>query len=151
MLNHDGHYERLRNELFPVSDNSVRFGRHDGTMYEIKNYGPLVNQLRSNPQFNLEYMGLMVQTIFINAGDELSRNGYFDRTPELEYFRHIRNALGHGNAFHFVGKEPIRPASFKGRTLSQTLNGQTVFFDFMGPGDALDLLEHVELHLRNLP
>ena len=83
MLNHDGHYERLRNELFPVSDNSVRFGRHDGTMYEIKNYGPLVNQLRSNPQFNLEYMGLMVQTIFINAGDELSRNGSSVRQMKL--------------------------------------------------------------------
>jgi hypothetical protein len=150
MLNHDGHYAELRQNLFPISDNSVGFARQDGTMHQVKNYGPLVDQLRSNSSFNIEYMGLLVQTVFLNVGDELARHSYFDRTPELEYFRHIRNALGHGNKFHFTGKEPVRPASFRGRMLSSALNGQSVVFEYMGPGDAMDLLDHIERHLRQL-
>jgi hypothetical protein len=151
MLNHDGHYQQLRSDLFPIVDNSVGFGRTDGSVYRINNCEPLVQQLRANAQFNIEYIGLLFQTVFVNVGDELARNGYFDRTPELEFFRHIRNALGHGNAFNFLRNEPARLAEFNQRVLSRALNGQKVFFDYMGPGDALDLLDHLEAHLRKLP
>ena len=150
MLNHDGHYQALKGELFPIEDHSVNFARYDETMYAIRNYEPLVQQLRSNPQFNLEYMGLLIQTVFINVGDELSRNGYFDHSPELEFFRHVRNALGHGNSFHFLGSEPVRSAILNGRALTASLHGQWVFFNYMGPGDALDLLDQVETHLGSL-
>jgi hypothetical protein len=150
MLNHEGHFDQLKRELFPIPDNSAGFGRSDGTMYRVSNYGPLVHQLRANPQFNLEYIGLLLQTVFVNLGDELARNQYFDKSPELEFFRHVRNALGHGNRFNFVGKEPSRPATFNGRTLSNALDGQTLFFDYMGPGDALDLLDQIEAHLRSI-
>jgi hypothetical protein len=110
----------------------------------------MVDQLRANNQFNIEYMGLLLQTAFLNIGDELARNSYFDKTPELEFFRHVRNAVGHGNKFSFSRSEPIRPAAFRGRSISRTLHGQPVFFEFLGPGDALDLLDHIETHLRTV-
>lgn len=119
-------------------------------MYEIKDYGQSVDQIRSNNQFNIEYMGLLLQTAFMNIGDELSRHSYFDKTPELEFFRHIRNALGHGNKFNCLGNEPVRPAAFRGRSLSRALNGKPVFFDFIGSGDALDLLDRIQAHLLTI-
>jgi hypothetical protein len=151
LLNHDDHYKMLRSELFPIADNSIEFGRHDGTMARIENIGPVVDQLRSNPSFNLEYMGLLVQTVILNIGDELSRNGYFDKTPELEFFRHLRNGLAHGNTFHFSRNEPSRPAAFRGRSISRSLDGQQVVFGFVLPGDVLDLIDHLERHLATIP
>lgn len=151
VINHEGHFAEIESNLFPPGiDNSARFYRHDGTVYEFKDYGNLVKELRSNDSFNIEYLGMLVQTAFINIGDELSRNGYFDKAPVLEFIRHIRNALGHGNKFHFLGKEPSRAAELRGRALSKQLNGQQVFFDFMALGDAFDLLEDAEVHLKGL-
>lgn len=150
LINHEDHFQRLRADLFPTPDNSTDLARHDGSMYEIKNYGPLVEQLRSNNKFNLEYQGILIQSTFMNIGNELAKHDYFDKTPELEFFRHIRNALGHGNKFNLRGKEPIRPASFRGRTITRDLNGQPVFFKFMCPGDAFDLIDHLENHLRKM-
>ncbi|MDI1253846.1 hypothetical protein [Thermomonas sp.] len=150
LLNHEGHYQALKADLFPIEDHSTSFARHDDTMYTIHNYEPLVQQLRANPEFNLEYHGLLIQTIFMNVGDELSRNGYFDHSPQLEFFRHVRNAMGHGNSFHFLGNEPTRPAILNGRELTASLHGQKVLFDYLGPGDVLDLLDQVEHHLISL-
>lgn len=33
----------------------------------------------------------------IRLGDQLSRHGYFDDAPELEFVRHLRNGVAHGN------------------------------------------------------
>ena len=146
-LNHDGHFSELQRELFPIDDHSLELARHDGTMYSIKTYGPLVRQLRDNPSFNLEYLGIVMQALLMNIGDELAPNQYFTKTPELEFSRHIRNALGHGNRFHFKGNEPFRQATLRGRTLSRDLNGQKVFFQYMMGGDVFDLLDDLESQL----
>jgi hypothetical protein len=34
-------------------------------------------------------------------------------SPELEFFRHVRNAAAHGNRFTFVGAEPRRAAAWR--------------------------------------
>lgn len=49
--------------------------------------------------------------------DRLSRNSYFNKTPELEFLRHVRNAVAHGIRFNLRPDEPRRPARFR------TLNG----------------------------
>lgn len=99
-------------------------------------------------------------------GDELTRASYFDRRPDLEFIRHLRNGVAHGNKFHFCNGEPRRPAHFTGpdqrlmpngtitppgqrRTFEITfaLQGKTVLFDFLGPGDICDLLLFVSWRL----
>ena len=42
-----------------------------------------------------------------------------DKSPEFEYFRHIRNASSHQNMFNFSDNEPYRPAIGKNRNRSQ--------------------------------
>lgn len=98
-------------------------------------------------------------------GDELDRAQpyYFDREPDLEFVRHLRNGVAHGNTFHFEGNQPTRPAHFTGpdqrllsdgRTstpvgqshtfeITSSLEGQQVLFGFMGPGDVCDLMQFV--------
>ena len=151
LLNHDGHFASLKAELFPSPDTCLKLERkNSSTPYSLVDYGPLVENLRNNPQFNLDYLGLLLQAMVIQIGDALQRNDYFDKTPELEFYRHLRNALGHGNVFYFSRGEPRRLASFKGRTLTNSLHGSSGFFNFMAPGDVFELWDYLEKYLRAL-
>lgn len=90
-------------------------------------------------------------TIISWVGDELSNNGYFDKTPELEFFRHLRNGISHGNKFSFKNDEPTRLAKFKGFEITKVIQGKTVLFEFISTGDLFDLFDHIKTHLRALP
>ena len=102
----------------------------------------------------------------LTLGDELAKESYFDRKPDLEFIRHLRNGVGHGNRFNLQGAEPRRPAHFTGPdrrfmpdgtttppgqqhtfTITPALNQQEVLFGFIGPGDVCDLLQFVSWRL----
>ena len=74
-----------------------------------------------------------------------------DRSPEFEFFRHVRNAASHGNKFHFNASEPARPASWRGLAIAHTsqgsgnpLNGTRCFGQLLGVADIVDLLIDIE-------
>ena len=78
-----------------------------------------------------------------------------DQSPEFEVFRHLRNAVSHGNSFNFRKNEPKRPASWgtfviddKLRGRSNPLFGVECIGATISPADALALLQDIE---RRLP
>jgi len=93
------------------------------------------------------------------VGDALSRQNYFDRAPELELVRHLRNGIAHGN--RFVIRDPQRLKNLPAHNrlawirgdkktvfeISPMLNGKPVLFDYMGAGDVLDVLASVGIYL----
>jgi hypothetical protein len=112
---------------------------------------------------------LWIGGALLTLGDELAKAAYFDRRPDLEFIRHLRNGVGHGNTFHFLHGEPRRPAHFSGPAgrempdgsftpqgqqntfeITAALEGQTVLFDFVGPGDVCDLLLFVAWRLTRI-
>lgn len=106
----------------------------------------------------------------VTVGDALASQKYFDRRPDLELVRHLRNGLAHGNRFNLRRGEPARPARFTGPDqrilpdragttppgaptyfeVTPALDGQAVLFDFMGAGDVHDLLMFVGWRLRRI-
>jgi hypothetical protein len=94
------------------------------------------------------------------VGDALKESGYFDRAPELELVRYLRNGVAHGNRFEIrypdqLTKYPAhnRDAAFRTNTIFEitpALDDQPVLFDFMEAGDVLDLLHSVALHLDRI-
>ncbi|MGO9781002.1 MAG: hypothetical protein ACLPQY_14720 [Streptosporangiaceae bacterium] len=99
-------------------------------------------------------------------GDELAKESYFGRGPDLEFVRHLRNGVAHGNQFNLLNGEPRRPTHFTGPDqrgmpdgtitapgqdntfeITSGLHGQKVLFDFMGPGDVTDFLMFVSWRL----
>jgi len=77
------------------------------------------------------------------------------RTPEAEFFRHVRNAASHDNKFFFTTHEPRRPASWKTITLdvarkgtANPICGVTCFHDTLGSADLIQLLWDVEQLLK---
>lgn len=130
---------------------TARLARIDGSYYEGLDIHDSLESAIGHDPFNRLQLGMVFFLIFSVVGDRLSSQRYFDQAPLLEFFRHVRNAVSHGNAFNFVGKEPVRPAMFRSFDLSKADHGKTLFFEYMLPGDAMDLLDDTEKHLRALP
>jgi hypothetical protein len=130
---------------------TIRLGRRDNSYYEGIKLWDAIHSVRGNAGFNLDFLGSLFMTTLSWVGDELSKNGYFDKSPESELFRHLRNGISHGNTFNLLNGEPRRPARFKGFEITPALHGQGVLFEFMSTGDLFDLFDHVKAHLRSLP
>jgi hypothetical protein len=130
---------------------TIRLGRRDNSYYEGIKLWDSIRAVRGSAGFNLDFLGSQIMTILSWVGDELSKNSYFDKAPELELFRHLRNGISHGNTFNLLNGEPRRPAKFKNFEIAPALHGQPVLFEFMSTGDLFDLFDHVKAHLRSLP
>ncbi|HXH92049.1 MAG TPA: hypothetical protein VNN25_10750 [Thermoanaerobaculia bacterium] len=95
----------------------------------------------------------------LRVGDVLAQHQYFDRAPELELLRHLRNGAAHGNRFRIdhpasLARYPAhnRLALVRGDLkpvfeITPELQGQEVLFGYMGAGNVLDLLMSVGLYL----
>lgn len=98
----------------------------------------------------------------INLGDALGQRDYFDRAPQLELVRHLRNGIAHGNRFRIDRPENLLHYPANNHTaqvrspvgsnfeITPAVQGCRVMFDFMGPADLVDLFFSVELHLFSL-
>ena len=85
---------------------------------------------------------------------------YLSRAPLLELVYHLRNAAAHGSKFHFLDFGTVRlkqyeahnkEAQVKSAVFEVTPNlDKTGLFDFMGPGDVLDVLQSVEVYLTRI-
>jgi hypothetical protein len=90
----------------------------------------------------------------------LAAEDYFDRAPVLEMVRHLRNGIAHGNEFTLRNPKELalwpahtREASCQAANpfeITAELDGHAVLFDFMAPGDVLDLLISVGTYLTSL-
>lgn len=128
-----------------LNDPTANIGayRKDGTRHTIP-VAPIISTART-PEFNLFYMRMSIVTAVIQITDSIVRAGLMRTTPELQFLRHLRNACAHGNRFHLVAGEPRYPASFKElRILPEHDGAGPVLFDFVMPGDVLDLFEYLE-------
>lgn len=140
---HPNLIQQLLNTLGVDPGSTVSWGRIDNTYHEMDLYQSLSGTV-NNPGFNLDHLGLPLFPIITILHDTAKKHGFLNHSPEFEFFRHIRNAISHGNRFTFSQHEPSRPASFKGKVIDHSLQGtECVLFTFIGIGDILDLLDHI--------
>jgi len=150
LLNNDDILNLLQSKGYDPGS-TIRLGRRDGTYYEGIRLWDSIHTVRGSAGFNLDFLGSQFMTILSWVGDELSKNQYFDKTSELEFFRHLRNGISHGNTFNLVNGEPRRKAKFKTFEIVPKLHGSAVLFEFISTGDLFDLFDHIKTHLRALP
>jgi hypothetical protein len=138
--------------------------RKDGTwhVFDARHY---LDEARTHPKLLSELPRTWLVGSLLTVGDALAERDYFDHAPILELLYHLRNGVAHGNNFHFSGSGLKRlnkcPAHNRAAVvrsdkktefeISASLDKMPVLFDFMGPGDVLDVLLSVALHLmRNV-
>jgi hypothetical protein len=126
-------------------------GRNDGTdRVEIDPYDA-ISSIQGVPDFNLMFLRLPLLACVSLIGDRLALHRHFDKAPILEFARHLRNAASHGNRWNLTNGQPSRPASLRSRSIDASMHGsQPVLFDWLSPGDVLDLFDDVAAHLRSL-
>jgi hypothetical protein len=145
--------------------------RKDGTQhaFDVPYY---LNLAHTNPKIVEELTRIWLVGSLLSVGDALNRLRicYLRQVPLLELLYHLRNGIAHGNVFNFdnsgVKRLQANPAHNKAAAVkSQTraefeiipslsgkpaLQGKPVLFDFMGPGDVLDLLQSVESYFTRI-
>ena len=147
----------LPGQLVPIGHVS----RKDGTQhtFHFKHY---LGQANTDPNLSVALQHAWLAGSLIRLGDALALNNYFDRAPELELVRHLRNGVAHGNKFridkpsklekypahnHLAWVKSDLKTNFE---ITPELQGCSVLFEFMKPGDVLDVLMSVNIYLRNL-
>jgi hypothetical protein len=150
LLNFDETLQLLELKGFDPGS-TVNLGRRNNTKYSGIRLWDSIKLVRGSSNFNLNYLGSIFMIDLSWIGHELSLNHYFDQTPELELFRHLRNGISHGNTFNLLNGEPRRLARFNTFEITPALHGQPVLFEFISTGDLFDLFDQIKSHLRSLP
>lgn len=136
--------------------------REDGSRaitYNAQHYRDLARE----PAVAREYGLVWLSGAMMSLNDELSQYDHFDRQPEYELVRHLRNAVAHGNRFRIDRPERLAtfPAYWPGCKVDGTsdhkqrrfeitpqMNGDPCLFEFIGESDVQELLQAVGHRLR---
>lgn len=134
----------------------LRIIRNDGTSYLDTSIERVTAAAEKGVRWFLggDAMRLAPMYLTVWLDNEINRTDLKPKrhmVPELEFIRHLRNASGHGNVFHFERGQPKRSAHFKSFEISSDLEGAEAFFSFIGPGDFLELLDTTAALLKLLP
>jgi hypothetical protein len=147
----------LTGHIVPVGVVRRKDGSEHG--FSFKHY---LRDLKLNQQIAVELPRVWLSGSLLAIGDALAGNDYFDHAPILEIVYHLRNGVAHGNRFHFTarGIERLNKYAAHNREafilsdlksifeITAALHGQTLLFDYLGPGDVLDILYSVAHHMR---
>lgn len=77
-------------------------------------------------------------------------------SDEIQFLRYIRNASAHGNKFYWGKNEKERertiknfPITWREKKIEENLEGRSIFFDFLAPGDLFILLSDISVLVKN--
>src|SRR5437868_2157738 len=60
-----------------------------------------LQRVQQQEGFQQEYERLWLVGALLTLDDRLKAEGRFDKSPEIEFLRHLRNGVAHGNRFTF--------------------------------------------------
>jgi hypothetical protein len=131
--------------VVPISD----VGRQNGTMiwYSVSHY---LRRARDDPDFQVVHARLGLEMAIVSLHASIQSEGGFDHGPDLEFLRHLRNAVAHGNRFELRNGEPRRDAYSENYSIppqrfevTKHAHERPALFEFLGPGDVCDLLNSI--------
>lgn len=139
--------------------------RKDGTQhtFDLPHY---LGQAHTNSEIVDDLPRVWLVGSLLTVGDAVKklRRPVLKEVPLLELLYHLRNGIAHGNVFscseHGLKRLKKHPAHKKTAGVKSAdgaefeieagLHGKPVLFDFMGPGDVLDLLQSVDVYLTRI-
>lgn len=135
--------------------------RKDGTEHAF-HFSHFLQAASSDVEISKDLELVWLSGSLLAVGDALSHHQYFDRAPELELVRHLRNGIAHGNRFRIDHPEKLERYPAHNRyawvqsdkktvfEITQELNGQSVLFDYIQAGDVIDILLSVGVYLMRM-
>lgn len=150
--------EVLPNQIVPVGFVKSK-GDPVAHTFDFKFY---LKHVRENEFIMTQIERVYLSGALLTIGDALKEHKYFNdfHSPIFQLIRHLRNGIAHGNKFNLrFPKDLIAhpahdnvPLNYNPTKFHVTLdlNGTNVLFDFMEPGDILNLFHQVGFHLMDL-
>jgi hypothetical protein len=132
--------------------------RKDGTEHAF-DFRHFLRTAAAIPEIAAELPRVWLAGSLLAVGDALARYDYFDRAPELELVRHLRNGIAHGNRFDIRAPEKLKTFPAHNRDawiqsdkktifeITPAIDHQSVLFEYLGAGDVLDILMSVGIYL----
>jgi hypothetical protein len=159
----DKRADKLIPEVLPNQIVPVGFVKSKGDplahTFDFKFY---LEQARENEFVINQLERVYLSGALLSIGDALIDHKYFNNfhSPIFQLIRHLRNGIAHGNKFDIRNPQELldhpahdsvpqnhNPTKFQ---VTRELNGTNVLFDFMEPGDILNVLHQVGFHLMDL-
>jgi hypothetical protein len=88
--------------------------------------------------------------LLLHLGQEFNRlRLYQPDDPMMQFYRHFRNGLAHGNVVALARNEPRYPAQWRDYAITRELQGRKILYDFLMRGDVLLLLKDLRLRFAD--
>ena len=118
----------------------------------------LIEQMKSKFSSVQDAVRILSQQLVISCYASVEDEN--NKSPEFEFFRHLRNGCAHGNKFKFISykdkkshkivNEPSRLAKWNGLEITRSLEKTEIIFAFLAPGDILKLLKDISEKIENI-
>lgn len=138
-------HKKIDKKLLGGPGATIVFGGKNKIVYD---YFEEFQKFQNDQINNIDYIKFNMMPMVVMIHDILRKNNMTNYSPEFEFLRHVRNAIGHGNEFMLKNNEPRRLAQFEHLKIERSLNGmKNVFFNFIKPADVLYLTQYIKNHL----
>lgn len=156
------HDSKIRAEIsaLPI----IRFDSHvkGCVVLPMELFRPWLKNLHkaSNQLYLVTYTTWLAEKVLAVSNQLLKDQRLIDKSPLLEFMRHIRNGVSHGNRFNFkswvdkegiLHQEPTLPAVWRGLEITKSLEDKKsmrVVPDFLNIGDVFLLLHDVNHYVK---
>ncbi|EID79760.1 MULTISPECIES: hypothetical protein [Rhodococcus] len=152
VLVHDRREEFLQMAGVDMSD-PVSLNSGEGNERYILPIKESLDAVQTDRTMQMNLVRSWAELSVLKVGQEMKNAKYFnDHRPIFEYLRHVRNAVAHGNAFHFQGSNPVKhPASFRSHHIDTRMEGTICVSGELKVGEVFLLLDDIASDLRTLP
>lgn len=144
-------YLMLSSHLIPLREYAFDFlPENYAKLVTLKTHNneELTTNLDDLPNPNdIHFNQLTACAVLSSAYEKILVSDLQNKSPIIEFLRHLRNASSHNRKFHFKGSEPVRDASWNKLSISNDLHGKDIF-NFIGIGDVILLLRDVQSYLK---
>ncbi len=112
-----------------------------GNIDYSKEIAAKINDRIFRSQFIINYLTEEIIYLFDILPEDMTARGKY---KEIEFLRHVKNALMHKNRFSFKEREPKYDAVWKDYKIKKDLENKEMLFSFISIKDTIGLLEHIK-------
>ena len=148
--------KRVRDQIRELPELVIEARIRDHIVFKMDQFRPLLDHLDSSdgPEHvtsDVKYINrytIWLAEKVISASFEDVIKPVLDRSEILQFFRHVRNGVSHGNRFRI--DRASDNATWRGLHISNALNGTEVIPVYITIGDIFYLLHDVNEHLKSI-
>ena len=146
------HKKEIRDQIVALPEVQLDATVEKMVRFSLQPFRPVLENLHkaSNQKYVVRYTIWLVEKALSSAYEDVIKPQK-DNSDIMQFFRHVRNGVSHGNRFPIRTKEtdPSKPlATWRSKVVTLALRGTTVIPDFITLGDLFFLILDMNDYLK---